>query len=198
MWIMLTCILGPASQQTDEWCLTYCSQTVSGRIRNREPYCRSLCVRKVFPHEIRNILAFKAHKKLDSTGKATYPLPAEGQPANLPRIFGGKRPEDPEDPHANARPKEPSKTWDEGWYLWTGKGRMAAHQKLESMSLDFERQQRVVAMRAKRREVWQEYQDSLRQNANVHDDNVRLWVPNVPPKPLPDTRCVDILCLNTK
>jgi len=123
--------------------MTYCSQSVTGRIHGKEPYCRSLCVRKVFPHEVRNVIAFKQHKQVDQSGKAAYPLPTEGQPANLPRILGGKPPED----HSNHNPKN----WDEGLYLWTGKGPTAAHQKIDSMSLDFEHQRQVVEMRERRR-----------------------------------------------
>lgn len=148
----------------------------------------------MFPHEVRNIIAFKKHKQVDPNGNASYPLPTEGQPTNLPRILGGKTPEDPEDPDYKPHPPAPPKAWETGLYLWTGKGRQAAHAKLDSMSLDFERQQRLATMKDKRREVWQEYQDSLRQqNPNggpVQNDDIRLWVPNVPPRPLPDTRCV--------
>jgi len=170
---------------------------VTGRIHGKEPYCRSLCIRKVFPHEVRNIVAFKKHKKLDPNGNALYPLPAEGQPTNLPRILGGKSLEDPEDPDYKPHPREPPKAWESGLYMWTGKGRQAAHEKFDSMSLDFERQQRMAAMKEKRREVWQDYQDSLRQqNPNgvpAQNENVRLWVPNVPPRPLPDISSQSLL-----
>jgi len=168
--------------------MTYCSQSVTGRIHGKEPYCRSLCVRKVFPHEVRNVIAFKQHKQVDPTGKAAYPLPTEGQPANLPRILGGNPPED--DSNHKPQPLHNSKNWDKGLYFWTGQGPMAAHQKIDSMSLDFEQQRRVVEMRERRREVWQDYQDSLRQKNDAGKEDVRTWVPNVPPRPLPDTRCV--------
>ena len=181
--------LGRFSLENDEWCMTYCSQSVTGRIHGKEPYCRSLCVRKVFPHEVRNVIAFKQHKQVDQSGKAAYPLPTEGQPANLPRILGGKPPED----HSNHNPKN----WDEGLYLWTGKGPTAAHQKIDSMSLDFEHQRQVVEMRERRREVWQDYQDSLRQKNAAGKEDVRTWVPNVPPRPVPDTRCVSPVFLKT-
>lgn len=183
--------IGQFSLQKDEWCVTYCSQSVTGRIHGKEPFCRSLCVRKVFPHEVKNILAFKRHKALDSNGKAIYPLPAEGQAANLPRMLGGRPPEDPEDSNYKHRAPEPPKSWDEGLYLWTGKGRLAAHEKMDSMSMDFERQRRVAAMREKRREVWQDYENTIRQQkSNDASTQDRIWVPNIPPRPLPDTRSV--------
>jgi len=178
---------GRFSLENDEWCMTYCSQSVTGRTHGKEPYCRSLCVRKVFPHEVRNVIAFKQHKQVDQSGKATYRLPTEGQPANLPRILGGNPPEDTDDLNHKSHN---SKNWDEGLYIWTGQGPMAAHQKIDSMSSDFEQQRRVVEMRERRREVWQDYQDSLRQKNDADKEDVRTWVPNVPPRPLPDTRCV--------
>lgn len=169
--------------------MTYCSQSVTGRIHGREPYCRSLCVRKVFPHEVKNILTFKKHKAQDSNGRAIYPLPAEGQAANLPRMLGGRPPEDSEDSDYKPRPPEPPKSWDEGWYFWTGRGRLAAHEKMDSMSMDFERQRQMTAMREKRKEVWQDYENSVRrQKSNSAPMQDRIWVPNVPPRPSPDTR----------
>ncbi|XP_006461223.1 hypothetical protein AGABI2DRAFT_192757 [Agaricus bisporus var. bisporus H97] len=191
---ILTPPQGQFSLQKDEWCVTYCSQSVTGRIHGKEPYCRSLCVRKVFPYEVKNILAFKRHKALDSNGKAIYPLPAEGQAANLPRMLGGRPPEDPEDSNYKHRAPEPPKSWDEGLYLWTGKGRLAAHEKMDSMSMDFERQRRVAAMREKRREVWQDYENTIRQQkSNDASTQDRIWVPNIPPRPLPDISSKAIL-----
>ncbi|KAF5354958.1 hypothetical protein D9756_005427 [Leucocoprinus leucothites] len=190
---ILTPPQGRFSLANDEWCITYCSQSVTGRIHGKEPYCRSFCVRKVFPHEVRNVIAFRKHKQVDQSGKAPYPLPAEGQALNLPRIFGGKPQEDADDPDYKPQPAQPPKTWDEGVYLWSGKGRMAAHEKMDSMSMDFERQRRVVEMKERRKEVWQDYQDSLRQKNHIESEDVRMWVPNVPPRPYPDTSSQSLL-----
>lgn len=178
---------GRFSLANDEWCMTYCSQSVTGRIHGKEPYCRSLCVRKVFPHEVRNVITFKRHKQADQSGKATYPLPTEGQPVNLPRIFGGKPPEDTDNSNYKPQPTPTPKNWDEGLYIWTAKGRMAAHEKIDSMSMDFEQQRRVVEMKERRREVWQDYQESLQKKNDADNEDVRMWVANVPPRPLPDT-----------
>jgi len=174
--------------------MTYCSQSVTGHIHGKEPYCRSLCVRKVFPHEVCNVIAFKQHKQVDQSGKAAYPLPTEGQLANLPHILGGEPPED--DSNHKPQLRHNSKNWDKGLYLWTGKGPMAAHQKINSMSLDFEHQRQFVEMRQRRREMWQDYQDSLRQKNDAGKEDVRTWVPNVPPRPLPDTRCASPVFLD--
>jgi len=67
---------------------------------------------------------------------------------------------------------------------------MAAHEKIDSMSMDFEQQRRVVEMKERRREVWQDYQESLQKKNDADNEDVRMWVANVPPRPLPDTRCV--------
>jgi len=158
-------ITGRFSPKIDEWCFTYCSQTVSGRIHNKEPNCHSICLRKVFPHEVRNVLSYKRHSNLGLDGKAKYPLPSEGQSANIPRYLGGSPKEADED--RSPTPAASTKFWDEGWYLWTGKGRWAVLQKTENMMLDFQTQQQVETIREKRKEVWQNYQDQLKQNVGT-------------------------------
>ncbi|KAF5380385.1 hypothetical protein D9615_004715 [Tricholomella constricta] len=197
---ILTPPKGRFSPQTDEWCLTYCSQSVNGRFYGKEPFCRSVCIRRVFPHEVKNIIAFKTHRNLNPDGKALYPLPSEGQPANLPRILGGKPVEDLDTP-PQATPSEPVKHWDEGWYLWTTQSRLAIHEKTDSMMMDLERQQRVNKRYEQRREVWQDYQDHLEKVAEdpVCDDAQRngetskWWGPIVPPRPIPEFRSHSLL-----
>lgn len=169
---ILTPPQGRFSPKIDEWCFTFATQTVSGRIHERESNCRTICVRKVFPHEVRNIIAFKRHSKVDGEGKANYPLPAEGQPANLPRLLGGKVPEAEEDEDDSA-PRRPApqtaaetKNWQEGWYLWTSGSRKAALERLQLMSLDLDKQQRYRQHQEQRQEVWAEYQEKLRKGTN--------------------------------
>ncbi|KAF8967927.1 hypothetical protein BDZ97DRAFT_1916500 [Flammula alnicola] len=193
---ILTPPQGRFSPKVDEWCFTYCSQTVSGRIHSKEPECHSVCLRKVFPHEVRNILSFKRHQSVGPDGKAKYPLPAEGQSANLPRMLGGLPKDDSED-----RPKAPSATptkfWDEGWYLWTGKGQWAFLQKTEKMMFDLQNQQQLDMVRESRKEVWHDYQEQLKQNAGEQGERVppigaQWWGPIVPPKS-PDTSSLSLL-----
>ena len=119
---------------------------------------------------------------MDTEGKAKYPLPAEGQSANIPRYLGG-----------NAAGE--TKYWDEGWYLWTSNSRSAALQKTNTMMLDLERQQQLVAQQEQRREVWQDYQEHLKQAGNEggeqnQSNGGKWWGPIVPPKAVPDTRYV--------
>ena len=185
---------GRFSLKTDEWCLTYCSQTITGRIHSKEPFCRSICIRKVFPHEVKNIVAFKNHRNVAADGKTKYPLPVEGQPANVPRYLGGMPTEDDD-------VREPTvdgiKVWDEGWYFWTSDSRLAIHEKTDTMLMDLEQQRRLAEHREQRREVWQDYQDHLQnalQNQEGEDSHngqpSRWWGPIVPPRPVPAFRYV--------
>ncbi|KAG5722865.1 hypothetical protein E4T56_gene6061 [Termitomyces sp. T112] len=185
---------GRFSPKTDEWCWTYCSQSVTGRYHGKEPTCRSVCIRKVFPHEVRNIVAFKTHRNLGPDGKARYPLPSEGQPANLPRWLGGKLPIEDEDEDApwHKPPPEPIKHWDEGWYLWTSSSRYAIHEKLNSMRRDLPGQQKADQQTEFRREVWQEYQAHL-EKGDQSADASKWWGPIVPLQPFPEFRSKSLL-----
>ncbi|RXW19208.1 hypothetical protein EST38_g6640 [Candolleomyces aberdarensis] len=165
---ILTPPQGRYSPKADEWCITYCSQSISGRVHGREPDCRSICIRKVFPHEVRNVIAFKRHEKADAEGNVKYPLPAEGQTANLPRLLGG-RPDDADDERPTPQSKPTTKFWEEGWYFWTSTGRQAARDKLNMMQLDLQKQQMYSELRQEQRELWQDYQESLRKGV---DSNV--------------------------
>ncbi|KAJ3995729.1 hypothetical protein F5050DRAFT_1764752 [Lentinula boryana] len=106
---------GRFSPKRDEWCLTYCTQSITGRIHAAQPSCTTLCIRKVFEHEVKNVAGFKRHdvsvmrdddeigvpgsrhkvQESDSKGrkaagkKAIYPLPPEGQPENVSKVLGG-------------------------------------------------------------------------------------------------------------
>lgn len=186
---------GRFSPKFDEWCFTYCSQTVSGRIHSREPNCRSICIRKVFPHEVRNVLSFKRHQSVGADGKARYPLPSEGQSANLPRVLGGTPKDDSEDA-PKVPTAGPTKYWDEGWYVWTGKGRFAGMEKIEKMILDLPLQQKLEKIRESRKEVWHDYEERLKQNTGQQDVRNQVgpqwWGPLVAPKTIEDAKCVAV------
>ncbi|EIW80757.1 hypothetical protein CONPUDRAFT_166177 [Coniophora puteana RWD-64-598 SS2] len=89
---------GPRSHSADERCFTYCSQTSRGRSEGREPYCRSLCIRRVFAHEVEQLIRPTAEHENDTADpvsqsqsqpqsqqhqstpkKGLYKLPMEGQ-----------------------------------------------------------------------------------------------------------------------
>ncbi|KAF9268690.1 hypothetical protein L218DRAFT_917658 [Marasmius fiardii PR-910] len=191
---------GPFSPKTDEWCITYCTQSVGGRVHRKLPDCRSICIRKVFPHEVRNIISFKQHQEIGPDGKAKYPLPPEGQPANIPRFLGGKQPEviDEDDGDFDPRQKpSPPQTryWDEGWYVWSTSTYHSMVRKLVSMSMDFENVRRHEEMREKDRVRWIEYQQFLERHAGQRDSGLLSKPPEgedskwyglkAPPPPMP-------------
>ncbi|KAF8653291.1 hypothetical protein AX16_003993 [Volvariella volvacea WC 439] len=203
---------GRFSTTRDEWCFTYCSQNVHGRIYGKEPRCRSICVRRVFPHEVKNIASFKAHQSVGPDGKARYPLPAEGQAANVPLLLGGKPVKEEEDEFGSAhepssssasssaaekskKPTVETKYWDEGWYVWTSKSRWAVYEKTDSMRMDLGQQQQMRARRDQQRELWQDYQDHLQQRGDDQtvDPSSKWWGPIVPAKPFPDTSSQSLL-----
>lgn len=141
-------------------------------------------------------MSFKRHEVVGSDGKAKYPLPSEGQSANLPRILGGSGTSKDE---SEDRPKvvssTPMKYWDEGWYMWTGKGRWASHRKTEQMVLDLFKQQMLEKIREDRREIWQDYQEQLKKSTGHKDDvlspvQAPWWGSLAPPKTLEDVGCV--------
>ncbi|OCB85814.1 hypothetical protein A7U60_g7166 [Sanghuangporus baumii] len=91
---------GKYSPKVDERCFTWCSQTARGRTDGQDAWCRSLCIRRVFEHEVRQLTSHFSHDaahhsrlSTPETSKATtsasennrkspelkYPLPPEGQ-----------------------------------------------------------------------------------------------------------------------
>ncbi|KAH7906809.1 hypothetical protein BJ138DRAFT_1071245 [Hygrophoropsis aurantiaca] len=123
------------SPRIDEHCLTYCVQTVNGRLQNQEPSCRSLCIRRIFAHEVKKTLA--AHDQ--SQKSKSFPLPTEGQDIK------------------NLHNTEDIRHWEEGWYLWTSWSVAAAQEKMELMKRDLARQDRWQRRRQKTEQEWDEY-----------------------------------------
>ncbi|KAF8739265.1 hypothetical protein AX14_010241 [Amanita brunnescens Koide BX004] len=174
---------GRFSLNSDEWCFTFCSQTVSGRIHGKEPQCRSFCIRKVFPHEVRNVISVKRHRNVGPDGKAKYPLPYEGQPENIPKLLGGNE-------ITGKRRPEDTKYWDEGWYMWTGSGRWAMLEKTETMLLDLEQQQRLEALKDRKRQAVAETpSETNKQTDGQPGARRRKWGYVVPRNPHLDLGC---------
>ncbi|KAF9243116.1 hypothetical protein BU15DRAFT_43166, partial [Melanogaster broomeanus] len=111
---------GKVPNNIDERCFTYCSQTSRGRAERREPNCHTICLRKVYPHELTNFLLN------GRTGKQTarFPLPPEGQP------ISGPRRDDLDSPATH----DDIRYWEEGWYLWTSRSRWAGQEQIDLMS----------------------------------------------------------------
>ncbi|KAJ7125063.1 hypothetical protein C8R44DRAFT_703098 [Mycena epipterygia] len=183
---------GTFSTRNDQWCLTYCSQNVSGRIQHKQPWCRSVCLRKVFSHEVRNILQFKSHRDVGPDGKARYPLPQEGQPIHLPRYLGGRPTDDPE--HGRKSPAD-TKYWEEGWYLWKTTSIVGVFNSITLMPRTLEAQGIQESIRKAKRQEWKDYQDFLRSGQPRTEENKWLGPvvpPNFGPDPAPESLLVHL------
>ncbi|KAJ7496974.1 hypothetical protein FB451DRAFT_1209466 [Mycena latifolia] len=183
---------GSFSTQNDQWCLTYCSQNVSGRIHNKAPSCQSVCLRKVFSHEVRNILQFRSHREIGPDGKARYPLPPEGQPIHLPRYLGGRPTDDPE--HDRKSPAD-VKYWEEGWYLWKTNNWLGVYRSIHLMPKTLETQALDDLQKKASRQRWKEYQEFLQSGLPRTEENKWLGPiipPNYGPDPTPESLLVHL------
>ncbi|KAJ7076853.1 hypothetical protein B0H15DRAFT_862960 [Mycena belliarum] len=181
---------GSFSTQNDQWCLTYCSQNVSGRIHGKIPSCRSVCLRKVFSHEVRNILQFKSHKDVGADGKARYPLPQEGQPIHLPRYLGGRPTDDPE--HGRKSPAD-IKYWDEGWYVWKTNTCLGVYRSISLMPKTLEGQVKADLHVKAQRQQWKEYQEFVRSGQPPENKWLGPVIPpNLGPDPAPESLLVHL------
>ncbi|PCH36666.1 hypothetical protein WOLCODRAFT_140552 [Wolfiporia cocos MD-104 SS10] len=152
---------GRYSPAVDERCFTYCSQTARGRTEGREPWCRTVCVRHVFAHEVTR--AFAAHKgQQPQSANNKIPLPPEGQHIpTLADILIGETREDGEEP-----PPEDVRHWEEGYYLWLSKSRWATQEKLDLMMNDLERQSEWQRYKERMTEQWEQQERQRQLKAN--------------------------------
>lgn len=110
------------------------------RADGQEPWCRSLCIRRVFEHEVKRLTnQFAYDSRIQQHGgvieELKMPLPPEGQPpsAIVDGIVGG--------PNQDGRPSaEGVRYWEEGLYIWGTKSRWASQERMDLMMLDLERQ----------------------------------------------------------
>ncbi|KAH8087871.1 hypothetical protein BXZ70DRAFT_955478 [Cristinia sonorae] len=170
---------GRYSTNADERCFTYCSQTVHGRLSQAEPWCRTVCIRKVFNHEVKRALAVyeqdpDTHSRNLNTVQVDtkFPLPPEGQEAAryFSSLFGLRPPsstsaQSSRDSDAEwhsisgtSKPVDEQKYWKEGWYLWMSQSRWAAQEKMDLMMCDLEKQAE-----------WQRYKDRVLEDWNAFE-----------------------------
>ncbi|KAK7444257.1 hypothetical protein VKT23_001151 [Stygiomarasmius scandens] len=194
---------GRYSPKTDEWFFLFCTQSVKGRIHGQDPHCRSFSIRKVMPHEVRNVANFKRHTNIGPDGKARYPLPPEGQPSNVPRIFGGSPAivedddeDDEDDRHSPLKVNTPeTKFWDEGYYFWTSDSHVASWNALLRMKYDLGQLHRADLKMEKQRARWLEYRQFLERNSITDTGRIdqlpegasKFLTLRPPTQPLPDT-----------
>ncbi|KAJ3805059.1 hypothetical protein F5876DRAFT_52445 [Lentinula aff. lateritia] len=164
---------GRFSPKRDEWCLTYCTQSITGRIHAAQPSCTTICIRKVFEHEVRNVTGFKRHDMIVRK-MAVYPLPAEGQPENVPRVLGGAESlkshplssitSSSSSPTltpttTTSTPTVKTRSWSPGYYLFTSTTIYGTFEHLASMSRDLPRQVARQKMMESMKREWVEYQE---------------------------------------
>ncbi|KAF9012475.1 hypothetical protein BDQ17DRAFT_1537325 [Cyathus striatus] len=149
---------GHAPNRTDEWCFSYISQSAAGRVNKSNPLVRSFCIRKVFLHEVRNVLSSKKHDNIGPDGRAQYPLPPVGQPAHRSRHSG--KPDGTENAH-----QLPTSYWKEGWYLWMGKSNVSLINKIVTMRMDLKEEHDYAMKEENLRQQWLVHQKRAKQGA---------------------------------
>ncbi|KAG9312039.1 hypothetical protein JVU11DRAFT_7318 [Chiua virens] len=140
---------GKVPDKTDEICFTYAFQTARGRSQNHEPKTYSICLRKVYPHEVSDYLLGKGWRTQQSN---SIPLPPEGQPTQERFV---------DDSEESLKPDEDeTRYWEEGWYLWTTTSNKNAVEKLYLMSQSLKSQDRYL-------------QDKLHRE---HEEHEKAWI----------------------
>jgi hypothetical protein len=184
--VVLTDVLpfeGRLSKAPDERCLTYCTQNISGRIEKRPPLCRTICVRRVFAHEVRNVLGFNRHRNARADGVARYPLPLEGQ----------FREEVPDENISISGRREAQKRkvdgadlqyWEEGWYIWSTRSKWKTLEHIDLMMFDIPTQAQWMEIQNAKRKEWEE-----RQKATAAGKEQSTAAP-AQSAPFPDETCV--------
>ncbi|KAF8448659.1 hypothetical protein L210DRAFT_3627400, partial [Boletus edulis BED1] len=141
---------GKVPDKMDEMCITYASQTARGRSQSHEPKTYSICLRKVYPHEVTDYLLGKGWRTRQTND---IPLPPEGQP--MQERY-------PDDSESSTKPDEDeTRYWERGWYIWTTSSNKNALEKLQLMSQSLKSQDRYL-------------QDKLQNEKN--GQNGQIWI----------------------
>ncbi|TDL14602.1 hypothetical protein BD410DRAFT_833009 [Rickenella mellea] len=152
----LSIIRARAPPKTDERCFTYCSQTSSRRMNGEDSFCRSFCLRRVFPHEIARL-----ERDTREYGE-THPLPAPGQPREA-LVSDGQVVGDGRD----------VRYWKAGWYVWYHTSRWTALDHLDGMMLGIMRQTWKMRQREGWYRMWVEHQRAVREGREPPDERDR-------------------------
>ncbi|KAI0629073.1 hypothetical protein C8Q77DRAFT_1212880 [Trametes polyzona] len=192
---------GPFSHNVDERCLTFCSQTVTGRVQGHDPWCRSLCVRRVFLHEVTRVLSHHqtqtVHREpgkpprvetteVVETAPVHHPLPPEGQRYSgwLHALLGRTADSESDPAHrlSDAPGGDDLRYWKAGWYLWWSKSRWAAQERFDLMRRSLESQTEWQRLKERRNEEWA-HGAHYDENRYVEDANRVDDLGNMPPFP---------------
>lgn len=141
--VVLTLCVGRYSSRADEHCFAWCTQASYRRTHSTDPTCRAICIRRVFKHEVQQITSqfssdailhsqtsgASAGKKVDKR----LPLPVEGQPPDV--LTDGIMFTPEKDGNQSS-----IRYWEEGWYIWATKSRLAITEKLDMMGTNLQEQ----------------------------------------------------------
>lgn len=176
----LTLILaGKYSPKADEHCFTWCSQSVRGRYEEKEPWCRSICFRRVFEHEVQRLTshfsrdsAFQLHAAAAATRDHQSQSQVHAGPSTSSSLASTTRASDerfplpPEGQPSSALTADDSIVggprtrdvcyWQEGWYVWMTKNSWAVQERVEVMALDLEKQTEWMRVKEEERRAWAE------------------------------------------
>lgn len=173
------CDPGKVPDKMDEICFTYSFQTARGRTQNHDPKTYSICLRKIYPHEVTDYLLGKGWRTQQTSN---IPLPPEGQPAQEPYL---------DEPESSLKPDEETRYWEQGWYLWTTSSNKNAVEKLLLMSQSLKSQDRYLQDKLRRENEEQNekmWTEQLRGRIRVELDGMLSSVP--PPDYLQYQWCV--------
>lgn len=153
----------------DEICFTYSVQTARGRSQNHDPKTYSICLRKVYPHEVTDYLLGKGWRTQQTKN---IPLPPEGQPVQEHFID--------ESESSTKADEDETRYWEQGWYLWTTSSNKNAVEKLLLMSQSLKSQDRYLQDKLSREKDGQNKQmwiEQLRGRIRVELDGTLSSVP---------------------
>jgi hypothetical protein len=148
-------------------------------MNQQEPSCRSVCLRKVFRHEVRRAMsmhelqmAIRKHDrehgqipfKLDPHVEVKHPLPPEGQRTKQePRSMSLQDVTDDimvdgTSSSSSSRDEDQVRNWEPGWYLWSTKNRWAVQEHIDMMRRDLKSQ-----------EEWLKYKNEVNRKLKMHE-----------------------------
>ena len=172
--------IGPFSPQISERCFTYSSQTARGRTLGEEPWSRTVCIRRVFNHEVRRQLDPRWRHPLDpfkAVVPLDIPLPPESRTPISGFLAGPAAPSSPSpnsstSPPPSRAPFSPStsistsardtsgaepphqKYWEPGYYLWLSRSRHATQEHMDLMSRSLMQQAVYERQKQEANETW--------------------------------------------
>jgi len=134
---------GHLSPATSERCFTYCSQSHFGRAHGNEPKCYTLCLRRVFNHEVNRVLTNVNYGPIIKSPavSANIPLPQEAN-TTLGQYISDSSQAEVSDSSASSPDttsshlENPHRHWQEGYYIWLSRSRRAASEHLSHMKRD--------------------------------------------------------------